>query len=161
MTKISFDLDGCLFDWHKFAYEWYCNYTKTEPDYTEFWKTIIHTLSDCMINNLLENSNLYHKETARKDIVEMLNRLSKNYEIIYLTSRPPTKEIVYQTNKWIKENNFPNPEEVYFESKKDQFVRLNHVDILVDDDQEIAEKCKNLCSTFLVHKCYHLPGVSE
>jgi 5'(3')-deoxyribonucleotidase len=161
MTKLAVDLDGCVYNWQHFAYEWYCDYTKTEPDYVEFWKTTVHTFNECMINNLLENSLLYHRETARKDIVNLLNKLSKNYEVIYLTSRPETKEIVYQTSKWIKDNNFPNPDEIYYSKNKDQFVRLNHVDILIDDNQEVCEKCKNLCSVFLVHKPYHFNGVSK
>ncbi|MGB9819668.1 MAG: 5' nucleotidase, NT5C type [Thermovenabulum sp.] len=78
-----------------------------------------------------ENKDIFLKARPYANAAKVLKELSKEHEIIYITSRPAwAKEYTVQ---WLKSHDFPNPENVIFTDNKAKAVVENRVKYMIED----------------------------
>lgn len=135
--NFGFDMDGVLYDWLealKPTIKTLGHYFENKEDLFNYVFSRNKTFQDNIISLPFAYSTLY----PRKSIVEVVIELSKKYEIFYITYRP--KSAYLGTLRWLKENKFPNPENLIFSSNKALDVRAYKIDFFVEDREENIEK---------------------
>jgi uncharacterized HAD superfamily protein len=153
MTKIGFDLDGVLYDWHKVIYEWVKDYsTDFDVSYSEFWLDWIQKeerkkLANFLCKTPIFVTNLIMSESLRK----MLWSLALENELFYITSRP--KEVRFGTEWWIKTSRIPNPENLIFAfDSKLPYIIDNEIDYFVEDMTKHAIALRDHTQVILISK---------
>jgi uncharacterized HAD superfamily protein len=152
--KIGFDLDGVLYPWQEVVYANISQFTKRPiADYSTFWNTQIREFGDCFWNSIMEYSPFYTQREPEEGVPQILNNLSLNNEIYYITSRP--KCVKTATILWLEKYNFPHLYNLHFSKEKHTIVRLEDIDVFVDDRHEYMDKLKNICRAFLMDAVYN------
>jgi uncharacterized HAD superfamily protein len=128
---VGLDLDGVLYDWHSIAYDFACHYMGAKADYDTFWLRELPSWSVTAQENLTGNIDLYNKKPADKDVVEAVQELDIDYDVIYITKRPP--QALGITYRWLDKSNLPNANYLYLTYNKPTVLRAQAVDYYVDD----------------------------
>jgi len=151
VKSIAFDLDGVLYPWVKFAYE-YCiemGWAKTDI-YTFFESVFDQTLSETLKKNILDNPLLCYKALIEKDYHELLWKFDRaGWDIYYITLRP--EPIYFATHSWLEHSKVPQYNSVYFPEKKSTIIRQFNIPYLVEDRKDVVEDVKNFCDVFLIN----------
>jgi 5'(3')-deoxyribonucleotidase len=149
LKKIGYDLDGVLYPWQEVVYENIHLFTKRPlEDYATFWNQQVREFGDTFWNSILEYVPFYTQRGPIEDSLETVLELSKRYDTCYITSRPEC--IRYATKWWLDYYKFPCTDNLIFSREKQTIIRLEGVDIFVDDRTEYMEKTKNICGAYLV-----------
>lgn len=116
MQKLYFQLDGVITDsWLLSIYSYYIDNYKY-CSYEDFLSPngVFSNLSDRYKSNMAIIEHFYYKHSPNYNSAPALNTLSEKYEIGYIARRPSLFES--GTIKYLKEYNFPNPENIFFAS---------------------------------------------
>lgn len=128
---VGLDLDGVLYDWHTVAYDFACHYMGARENYDNFWLREINTWPVTKQENLTGNIDLYNKRPADRDVVEAVKELDYDYDVIYITKRPP--DALGVTYRWLDKSGLPNANYLYLTYNKPAVLRAQAVDYYVDD----------------------------
>ncbi len=152
MTKIGFDLDGVLYDWHRVAYEWVVeNKEGFNVPYGRFWTEWINNSKHRMLADFLVKAPVFVTTIIMSEPMrEMLWGLAKNSELFYITARP--KEAHFGTRWWIKTSKIPNPENLFFAQDKLPLIINHEIDYFVEDRTKNALALQNHTKVILVAK---------
>lgn len=154
MTEsIGLDLDGVLYDWCRAAHTYfrtYRNYTGTQY---EFELNVANSMEKEFSDFLCSVNSLYDSIFPRKEVVELLWKLSGKYDIYYVTSRPTSAWRT--TQKYFDTHNFPFSNHLIFEKDKATLVRLLKLDYFVEDSVGYLEQIAPLTTTFMVLHPYN------
>lgn len=149
---IAIDLDDVLADSLNSFIEFYNKHYDKTLKYEDF---IAYTLSEIKgipreeENRILEHfdeSNYFDNIKPMKDAVEVIEKLSKNHEIIIITSRTKDKE--EKTKKWVNKF-FKDIKRIYFIRKnyhekpktKAEICKEFNADVLIEDNLSYAKNC--------------------
>jgi uncharacterized HAD superfamily protein len=154
--SISFDLDGILYPWVGFAFEY-----ALENHYISNGETVenfilheeLHT--SIFWDNLVRIPMLYYKSPMKKEYKILLDKFaSSGWTIYYLTARP--LEIFCVTYSWLFNAQVPFLENLNFTSKKSSAIRFNNIAYHIDDRSHCIEDVKNFVTkSFLVNTFYN------
>lgn len=106
MPKIFVDLDGCLFPFLNAFWDelvWYHNIP--ESLYSDYMDNPNKYIDTALGKQLLQVPIIYERYKFPKKELEALTKLSKDFEIWYVTSRPKSVELA--TSHWIKREHLP------------------------------------------------------
>ncbi len=151
-SKIGFDLDGVLYDWHRVAYDWIVDVNENfDIAYDEFWIEWLdrdenHRLADFLVRA----PNFVTKIIMSEPMREMLWGLAETNEIFYITARP--QEAHFGTKWWIKTSKIPNPENLIFAKNKLPHIISNEIPIFVEDMTKHALALQNHTEVILIAK---------
>lgn len=149
--NISFDLDGCLYDWHDAVY------THENPDvsFEKFWTEINRFYSNLGQENLIRIRHLYNFKTIDPLNLQLLRDLDKRGDsIFYITARP--KEMKLDTEVWLKRNHLPQKENLIFSKDKTIPITLNKINYHIDDNKRTALECSKYTNIILVKKPWNI-----
>ena len=156
MTKIGFDLDGVLYDWHAVVYQWVVeNQSDFDVSYNEFWTDWIDQEEHAGLANFLVNTPIFvTKLIMSEPMREMLWTLAEDFEIFYITARP--KDVHFGTEWWIKTSRIPNPENLFFAKNKLPLIINHEIDYFVEDMTKHALALQNYTKIILVEKPWNV-----
>jgi uncharacterized HAD superfamily protein len=156
MKSISFDLDGILYPWVGFAFEY-----ALENHYIPIDETVENFIlheelhSSIFWDNIVRLPFLYYKSPMKKEYVELLNKFYRNnWTIYYLTNRP--MEVYNTTYSWLLNSRAPQLKNLYFTDKKSSIIRYKEIDYHIDDRSHCIEDVRNFVTkSFLVNTFYN------
>jgi uncharacterized HAD superfamily protein len=134
MMKVSFDIDGVLYDWHRYAWN---KYFLHQAPYDSFWNTHYKSVDDETWQPILNDESLI-LNSGSAEIARMMQRLSRNYFIFYITSRPKT--MLQATQKWLTRNGFPDAGTLYLTQDKLKVINKLEIDVHIDDRLEVLHR---------------------
>lgn len=149
--KIGFDLDGVLYDWQRAAYNWCVYFNKELKSFEEFFdKLNTDEYSEIFRYNLIRIPLLYRVYPIRKDLKEMLNRLSEKNTLYYITNRP--EEVTWSTEKWLEENDIPQRNNLVISQDKTVDIRRLNLNFYFEDRYDVAKKLRLITDVVLVEQ---------
>ncbi len=152
--KIGIDIDEIITEYVESIIEFYKNKTgrtllREDFKTYHFWETWGGTRKEAIqIVEEFFNSELFDSIKPVKDSIQSINNLSKNNELIFITSRPDHwKE---KTEDWLKRN-LDSPVKVIFTSdfhtgegkKKAEICRELKSGLILEDNEKYAIECAN------------------
>lgn len=154
MKTIGLDLDGVVYDYHTVTY----NHLVKERNLTlkpaEFWGNGESIYSEKVWYNLLRIPILYEKAPINDDDLDVLNYLSRSFNLVYITNRP--REVEFVTRWWMKENKIPQTSNLYFVTgSKVPLILKNQCEYFIDDRLSIVKELENYTNPILVRKDWH------
>ena len=152
--NIGFDLDGVLYPWHESLHEYLVNYHGLELDFENFWKNYNRISSEKVMRELVLIRHLYDNKSILPEHVEMLNELSVNNTLFYITSRNE-KELRHVTEKNLKRCNVPQRDNLFFSHNKAIEVSLYEIDFFVDDLPHHIQRLLGYTTPILVRTPYN------
>jgi uncharacterized HAD superfamily protein len=147
--KISFDLDGVLWNWTRYAWEYCIEQKLTNLSMEDFLShEELHT--PIFWYNLVRIPMLYYRTKLDNRYLELLNKFNKaGWEVYYLTNRPIEMKVV--TYNFLEDSKVPQLKNLYFTEKKSSIIRFNNIDYHIDDRSNCIEDVKNFVTkSFLV-----------
>jgi uncharacterized HAD superfamily protein len=149
---IGWDLDGVLYPWHEHVLDYAKEYMGTPKDCTleGFFgpEGLFHTWPDLAIQNILKIPIFYEKSPIVKSKLEILNRLAKEHELVYITSRPPEAEFV--TELWVKGNHLPFSHNLYVvNGSKQDLVSSLDISYFIDDRPTVVKELHDIVKVIL------------
>lgn len=122
------DVDGVIYDWHYSLYEELVIYGKIDCDYYTFWSEKYKEYSDSWWDNVVRFEHLYGTTPLKPEDKILLEKLSKKYEIFYVTKRP--EWVRFATESWFRRYELPQRENLIF-TTKDKSLICNSLGIQV------------------------------
>jgi len=152
MTKIGFDLDGVLYDWHKVVYDWMVeSHSNFDVSYKDFWTDWINQDEHKSVANFLIKTPIFVTKLMMSDTIRnTLWTLAKTNELFYITARP--RAVHFGTSWWIKTSRIPNPENLLFAKDKLPNIINHGIDYFVEDMTKHALALQNHTKVILVAK---------
>lgn len=114
------------------------NYT---DDYYTYWRQFDQK-SEMYWSNMIRIEPIYGVFPPTPETIELLNDLSREYELYYITSRP--KEVELVTRQYFKRYELPNRERIVFSKNKGAACSSLGIDIAVEDQ---VHNVKNLIAS--------------
>lgn len=153
MEKIGLDLDGVLYSFVG-ALETYCRINKGfNGSSFDFAKNIHIYWEKYQLEWLVDSPDIYYRFIPDERLLAFINKLGTKYRIYYITSRP--KAILRTTQKYLRDFNFPQKENLIFAKDKDTYARYLGIDYFVEDNVEMAERLSKTCMSFLLKTPYN------
>lgn len=111
------DIDGCIYPWHKYAWEWFINKTGKVISFIDFWKYpdgfVANNEGTDIILEMVREPSTYTKHDIEKDVVIALWRMEYLVDnIVYITSRPVG--VKNATKEWLIDNKIPYAKNLVF-----------------------------------------------
>lgn len=156
MRTIGFDIDGVLYDFQTAVFDHLTMYHKLVQDYTEFWREERDNrgrFSNVFWENIIKVPILYELFDMSPSDLDVLNTLSKDFKIIYVTHRP--KEVKFTTEMWFKRNELPYKENLYFAGDKSIPILENQCEYFIDDSVHVIEKLQGITNAILRKRQWH------
>lgn len=152
MTRIGFDLDGVLYDWHRVVYNWMEEtHSGFDVTYDDFWLDWIQQEEHAELANFLMKTPIFvTKLIMSESMRETLWTLAEGNELFYITARP--QEVHFGTSWWIKTSRIPNPENLFFAKDKLPHIINHEIDYFVEDMTKHALALQNHTRVILVEK---------
>jgi 5'(3')-deoxyribonucleotidase len=157
MTKelIGFDLDGVLYSFHDVFYRELVAHDNLKMGYTEFWKAAEGLWNgDSKYHNLTRLPHLFTSAVINSDNLRTLWKLSKMYDIIYITKRQP--EIHFWTGQWLKKSGVPFYENYLLTDNKLVTVEKAKCGYYVEDRAIEAQPLSEITTVFMVRQPWNL-----
>jgi uncharacterized HAD superfamily protein len=153
--NLGFDLDGVLYPWQDVVYNDYITQGKTGADFRQFWKYEVPSYSKEHQKNMMLNISYIERRVPDPAIVAMLDRLSIENDIFYITARPP--ELRLTTYQYLKRYSFPSPENLFLAENHSKIsgIRSLDIDVMTEDSSFYASELKRYCKVFLVTTLYN------
>ena len=150
--RLGFDLDGVLYPWQEVVYNYQCYHDKETRNFYDFWKDATeHVFSTHLGNFWLTNNLFYTQRDIRPDFLEVIDVISKSYDVYYVTSR--VKSAWNATRYWFKRNNMPFEDNLYFADDEKLPLILKHdIDIFVEDRIKHVLELRNHTDVILVRQ---------
>jgi uncharacterized HAD superfamily protein len=152
--KIAFDLDGVLYDFHAALYTELVSLHNLNQSFNEFWSTGWLKISEERFKNYVAMEHIYETLPPSKEVKEFMKEVNNKHTIYYITSRQ--ESLKYITKKFLRKNEFPQRENLFFNTDKSIVVRSYDIDMLIDDQAKYLEKCKPFCKCILVRQLYNV-----
>jgi hypothetical protein len=135
-TVVSFDIDGCLYEWHKIIHEYVTSLYKLNYSYHDFWINYEQIIPKADYKYLInERLDWYSCLVPQFGLVKMMHRINGRFNIYYITGRP--EEARNATFSWLYRYKFPNVDNLLMsKDKASEVQRLNckyHIDDRVED----------------------------
>lgn len=142
MNTIGFDIDGVLYPWHKMLHLWLQVNRNITESYDDYWANVQEKDGDWSSSiywsNMAGMRHIYEMYMPPQEDVDVLRRLSKDYNILYITHRGSDLERI--TRNWLDRYKFPNTDQLYVGNiPKSLSVRFYGCDYYVEDKQGIIE----------------------
>jgi FMN phosphatase YigB (HAD superfamily) len=154
-TRIGFDLDGTLYNWHKAVYTELLVHEDLPFTYEEFWsKEWKDYRTPLYWDNLCEYKHLVGNQAPQQGLVKMLKEIAKIYDVFYISYRP--KAIYCDTNFYMKRHDFPNYERLLFTKNKREVIERTGISIYVEDRIDVADTLYDICKVFLITQPYNV-----
>jgi 5'(3')-deoxyribonucleotidase len=129
---LGIDIDGVCADFiHK------CLVRVSQESQDNFKKGLVDEELNDLISDVVNDPNFYSDLEVIRDSQSSLVSLSEFYDIWYITAR--TSNLIPETLLWLRENNFPNWENVQQSSDKGLSCLYLNVEALVEDQVKHAE----------------------
>lgn len=151
--NIGIDLDGVLYPWHDIVYQRECLDHGWNLTNSEFWSRIHSLYSGLSEENLVKTRHYYGVANIDQRNLDLLNKLDKDNQLFYITSRD--KELEFVTNNWMKRNNIPQRENLIFTKDKKIHVLLNNISIFIEDNIKNALELNPYCKVVIVRSEYN------
>jgi uncharacterized HAD superfamily protein len=152
--KLGFDLDGVLYDFHRALYTELQIYENIQQTYQDFWTAGYKTYrNNKWWDNIIQLKHIYGTQPAKKEVVELVNNLSKKYDIYYISNRPAT--VFDATKNWLTRFRFPKVENLIQTTDKRSVVQSLGISIFVEDRLENVDKLKDICKVYVVRQPYN------
>jgi uncharacterized HAD superfamily protein len=149
--SVYFDIDGTLTDsFNLAAYNYSKDYFKLTESYEEFWQKTWWEYPDLYHENLVNTEILYSMFSPRKDIVNAVKDISKQYQVGYISVRP--LEFEHLTLKYLYDYEFPNWNNLVLTKDKEIEIRKICPTFFVEDRTNTVEQIKNLTNVFYVRQ---------
>jgi len=155
MEILGLDLDGVLYDWRRAVWPILLVDAKETRSFHDFWfeeeraeRNGTSKHNKLFWKNLVAREDLYNSCPPAKGVVETLWKLSKKYNLIYITHRP--KSVRFVTEWWLKSYDFPERDMLVMSSlPKHLLVRQYNCTYYVEDREKILNsELRNVCSLF-------------
>lgn len=147
MDVLGFDIDGVLYDWHMPVYRYMVNNMQETRDYDQFWIEVATNKkaeNKMLWRNIVLDLTLYNKTAVSKEIIKMVNDLSKKYEIVYITHRDE-QWTRFTTWMWLKSCGFPNYDNLEMSGRpKEKSIEMYKCKYFVDDRDYVLESIKDV-----------------
>jgi len=155
MKGFGFDLDGVLYDWHSSIYMYAKSmYNLKEESDIEFFRNMVDgKYTKNFIDTLMSYQPCYTNIVPNKKLVKLINTISKNFEIYYITSR--WKNLEYVTSKWLEDYDFPQPYNLYMDEYKPDVIRKTFCKYYVDDMPKWGNKVLGITNFIYLKKRWH------
>jgi uncharacterized HAD superfamily protein len=152
MTKIGFDIDGVLYDWHNVVYQWMKDYhTGFDVPYDEFWTDWIDRDEHANLANFLVKTPIFVTKLVMPDSMrDTLWELARKNELFYITARP--RDVHFGTRQWMKMSRIPNTDNLIFAEDKLPHIIEHNIDYFVEDMTKHALALQNHTRIILVEK---------
>lgn len=151
--RLAIDLDGVVYPFIS-AVETYC---RVNCDYKgtlyEFYKDANSLMKYYGVEWLVDSPDIYYKIFPDKKMMQLLNKLSEKFQLFYITARPANTLRV--TEKYLKDFNFPQRNNLIFSPDKATYARLLGMDYFIEDSAENANKIAKTCVSFLLNQPYN------
>jgi uncharacterized HAD superfamily protein len=134
------------------VYNYQCYYAKEERNFYDFWKEATEKVFSTPLGNFWLTNNLFYvQRDIRPDYLEVIDVISKSYDIYYITSR--VKTAWNPTRYWFKRNNMPFKDNLYFaEGEKLPLILQHKIDVFVEDRIKHVLELKNHTDVVLVQQ---------
>jgi uncharacterized HAD superfamily protein len=146
MKKILLDLDGVLYDWH------YVVHREVNPDmdFNHFWTVFVHNQSTEYQDYICSIPMYYYGISPSKDVKDFLTWANNIFDIYYVTSRPTS--VMRVTEKYFRDFNFPQGDNLIFESDKATLARLYSIDFSVEDSVYQIKNLSKVTHAFMYNR---------
>jgi uncharacterized HAD superfamily protein len=154
--RIGFDVDGVIYDWHMSVYDYGVRYLDVKDTFEDYWNDLISgKYNSIYINNLIKNPILVTNRDINPKILDMLNALSREHTIYYVTARPD--ELNFATKQWFKRNKLPQQENLYITNNGDKvkYIVDHKIDVFVEDREKNAIELKDYTKVILVKQLWN------
>lgn len=153
MNTLGFDLDGVLYDWHSQVYQYLTVYNNLTTPFSEFWSVVDEDYGELFWKNLASIPTIYETAFPLAGTLDTLNRLSKKYNIVYITARP--KAVEYVTKRWLETYKFPNYDNIFLTDDKTITVRYHNCKFYVEDRDKHIEELRNLTNIIVMNRFWN------
>jgi len=154
--NLGFDIDGVLYPFHEVAYNYCHRDLGMKLTYDEFWYNIINDkFSKVFVDNLVNDPKHYNKFLIDPKILDLLNALSMEHTIYYVTARP--KELNFTTRTWFERNKLPQLENLFITNNGDKvkYIVDHKIEVFVEDRDRNALELKDYTKVILVKKLWN------
>jgi len=153
-TRIGFDLDGVLYDWHTSVLEYLKEIGKIPEDlsFEELWHTYWneHINNTQLEDNILGLELLYGNMPMDERTIEILEELREDYEYYFITHRWKNMEQV--TRGWLDRYGLLKEDNLFMNADKPLVARELGLSVFVEDRVKNVESLENVLLTFVVDK---------
>lgn len=148
--SIGLDLDGCLYDWAVAAYTELTVHHKLVIPFFEFWEYHQDNYSPFFWDNFVKNKTIYSRIPPSTKQLNMLNSLSNDFTLYYITARPI--EIFNTTVEYLNRYDYPQRDNLFFTQDKDLLSVELGVDYFLEDNVKMANKLSKVTQVvFMKH----------
>lgn len=143
---IGLDIDGPVYPWHYSIYRHFVTFKGFEGSERDFWE-YFRDLPKEVQRYFVRVPIHYLDQMPTPDVREYLPKIAKLGEIFYITARPP--EAKWATWKFFNIYDLPFKENIIFSEDKATCIRLNRVDVFLDDRPAEVELVKGITDAYL------------
>jgi uncharacterized HAD superfamily protein len=143
MKRLGLDLDGVIYPWHDALYTEMQIYENITCSKYEFWTKVIGSYPKLKQEFLCSIEHLYGNQVPDKRMLPMLRRIAKDWEIYYITTRPPNVE--FATQRFLEHYDFPYAENLYLSDDKTVEARAFGIDVFVEDRTKNLDALSKFC----------------
>jgi|MudIll2142460700_1097286.scaffolds.fasta_scaffold00002_87 uncharacterized HAD superfamily protein len=144
VKKLGFDLDGVLYPWHLYVWEYLYNSGQTDYTYDYFWTYVWKIMPDKFWHDITRVESLF-RGAPFDGAVDVVNKCAKKYDVFYLTKRE--KEMTDVTSDFLVKNNFPNSDELFIiQYGKEDFISKFKTDYYVEDRADYLKSLQGTTS---------------
>ncbi len=157
----GFDLDGVIYPWHKYAWEWYVKRTGNEISFNDFWKypdgfVPSNDTSD-IVKEMVDESETYWMHPVSPFVSHAVQKIGVMADSVwYITSRPTwVKE---KTAEWLQTQGFPFSNQLLFADEyggKYRAVMGAKCDYYAEDRPKYLEVLPEITNVFIITTPYN------
>lgn len=154
--KLGFDLDGCLYPWHTYVYQYIRDTYHITDSIEYFWRNFKQYPQEWM-DRPLNDAAFYGFGRATPAHVRMVQRLAIEHEIYYISARPQTEAVIQTTAQWLTNNGFPCVNNLFICKEKQGLIQQLGIEMFLEDRMDIIEKIAALTYVVMVKQVWNEP----
>ena len=159
--KLGIDIDDVLVDTSKLMLDYIKNINNNEDILNHMEEIMRGEIPDNIVSKFINSSiaNILDNVQLKPNAKKVLEKLEKNNEIVFITSRGDkkikgTEEV---TLNYLKKNNIAYKKIIFNAYNKAKICKENNIDILIDDSVKLCEEAqkegiKTILFTSIVNK---------
>lgn len=144
--RIGIDIDGPVYPWHYSIYRHFITFKGFEGTEREFWEYFRYLKKEVQ-DYFVKIPIHYLDQMPTPDVREYLPKVAQLGDIYYITSRP--EEAKWATWKFFNIYDLPFKENIIFSKDKATYVRLNRVDVFLDDRPQEVDSLQGITDAYL------------
>ena len=144
--RTGLDIDGVLYPWPDSIYRYFVEFKGFSGTPRQFWD-MFKSLDYGVQEYYVSLPTLYLDTSPTEDVLTYVPKIAELTEIFYITSRPASAE--WATLKFFDKYNLPFKENLIFSKDKPMYVRLNEIEMFLDDLPGNVDKLLGVTDVYL------------